>query len=868
MKHTARPLAFHKTLKQSHQYTYAAAIGNRVYARARKPDGAPVFVENAYAPTLYIPAEEGTHRGYDGTKLAPYLTDNIYQSKEFLEKFSDTVWGNIGSEYMLLSDTYGVSELPWTMERLYIWNIDIEVDSEGGFAVPQNPWQPITAITCKWKHMGDSGIVIYGCGDYTPKADELYIKCATEEELILRFLDDWKGGGDYPDIVTGWNVQFFDIPYLIARMKKLFTEDTVASISPFERIAERTVIILGRSQMVIDIRGVTILDYLEMYKKLTYSQQESYRLDHIAHIELKRRKLSFKEFRSLSRLYREDHQKFIEYNVNDVLLVDELDAKKQLLALVAAIAYTAKANFVDCFKQVRLWDVMIYHKLRAEGKQIPPRKEAATKKEQYAGAYVKEPKVGLHKWVCSFDVASMYPHIIRGWNLSPETFFAEQVEGCMASDPNNPGSDCNVGVFLNKEMDLEWLKSKDACMAANGVLCRRDVEGFLPNMLKTLYLERNRYKGLMKAAKKKLEAVKQTPDIPDYKARVKELEAEIASCDNAQQVRKVNLNSAYGAMGSEYFRFFDVRMAEAVTLSGQLIIQWVARDINDWLNKAFGLTKPRDFIIYSDTDSVYVDMSLVVDTAAQQGIKVTDTPAVIEMLNKFCDAKVMPIINKSFEDISSYFNMATPCLSMVRDVIADKAVWTAKKRYIMNVHDSEGTRYNKPQLKVMGLEMVKSSTPAICREALKSAMNILMNGTQDELWKLVEQSEKSFRAAPFEDIAFPRSVNGLKKYLHKDRGIPIHVRGAQAYNDALERTNLTKFYEPIMDGSKIRFANLKPENPFFSHVMAAPEGCPPEWDIEKYLDYTAMWDKSFVEPLNTVLTAAGWSTQYEESLFD
>jgi DNA polymerase elongation subunit (family B) len=865
MKHIARPLAFHKTLKPTDQYTYTGTIGNRVYTRARKSDGSPVFIEQEYRPTYYLPlasqqADQATHWGFDGTPLMPHECDTIFEGKEFVEQYT-TVYGDIQPEYMALSDCYGTKDVPWLMEKLYIWDIDIEVDSEGGYARPQDPWQEVVTITVLWRHMEQMGIVVYGRKDYTPAEGVTYIKCNGEAELLMRFLDDWKADGDYPDIVTGWNVQFFDIPYLIARMKTLFTNDIVSLISPFERFAERTITIYGRAQQVVDIRGVAILDYLEMYKKLTYTQQENYRLDTIAHIELGKKKLSYKEYRSLAHLYRENHQKFVDYNINDVVLVDELDQKKKLLALVCAIAYTAMSNFVDTFKQVRLWDIMIYHRLRADGKQIPPRK-SSDKKDQYAGAYVKVPTPGLYPWVVSFDVASMYPHIIRQWNLSPETLCADHVPGLTVKGAD--GKNTPSEALLSGEINLAGFTqpgTKDVCVAANGVLTRRDVEGFLPAMLKTLYTERNRYKKFMQAAKVKLEALKQTPTVPHYQEQVKKLQAEIASCDNAQTVRKVNLNSAYGALGSEYFRFFDIRIAEAVTVTGQLVIQRVARDINRFMNRVF--KTDQDYIIYSDTDSVYVNMASLVQRSS-----LTDPARIVEMLHQFCEAKMAEVIRQSLEEIADYMNVAVPCLTMPRDVIADKGVWTAKKRYVLNVYDKEGRRLENPELYTKGLETIKSSTPAICREMLTHAMSLLMNGTQQELWSYVVRCEQEFKQAPFEDVAFPRSINGLKTYANQDKSVPIAVRGAKAFNEGLIRTGLQKYYEPLVDGEKIKFAYVRPENPFFTHVMSAPDGCPPEWNIEQYLDYDTQFMKSFLEPLKTILAAAGWTLQFEDSLFD
>lgn len=854
MKHTIRQVKYLKALRPDLLYTSVATIGNRVFARARAKDGAPAYVEQQYTPFYYTPGDGSNAYdavGYDGVDLIPTMCDSISEGKRFLEEMEEQgtpVYGNIQPEYMVLSDVYGSVDVEPDMDKLYIWFLDIEVDRDPvrGFAKIDDPFNPIVAITVIWQHMGQTGTVIYGTKDYIPKENELYLKCKSEDELLRCFLNDFSDGYDYPDIVTGWNVQFYDIPYLINRMKLLFAEENWIRFSPFERIQDRRVTLNGRDQTVMDVKGIAILDYYELYRKFTYTQQESYRLDHIAHVELGKRKLSYAEFRSLYRLYREDHQKFIEYNVRDVQLVVELDAKMRLIELVCALAYGAKANFADTFRQVRLWDIMIYHRLRKLGKQIPPRKDE-TKTEQYAGAYVKDPLVGLHNWVVSFDVASMYPHIIRQWNLSPETI----------RDRRHVG-EWTVDDFLAKKVPTGFTLGCEHALAANGLETDRLQEGFLPNMLKTLYDERVRFKGLAKQYKGELE---KTTD----PARQAELRKKISAANNQQMVRKVNLNSAYGALGSAYFRFYDTHMAEAVTLTGQLTIRWVARDVNALLNRIFKTKE--DYIIASDTDSIYVRMSAVVREWSKTHPDATKDQ-IVDMLDMICKKRIEPCIAQSLDELASYLNVATPCLSMVRESIADKGVWTAKKRYILNVFDSEGVRYAKPKLKIMGIEAIKSSTPAICRDMITHAMKLFMTGTQQDVWDYIAKSQLEFVGATFEDIAFPRSVNGLKKYSGRDKSVPIHVKGAIAFNEALVRTKLDKEYEPIHEGEKIRFAYLREPNPFHVHVMSAPEGCPPEWNIEKWLDYDTMFEKALVEPLEAILSCAGWTTQKVASLFD
>lgn len=844
MRHPLTKPLITDTLLPEQQYTAAATIGNRCYIRARERDGRAVFVEHKYSPTYYLPTNLYTGiTSHDGRPLAPVNCRDIYAGKDFLQEHPHA-YGNIQCEYQYLSDVYGAQEIAVDMDRLYIVNIDIEVAAATAYAPVDDPFNEVTAITMRWRHRGQRGIVMYGTGAFTHGDGVAYVRVENEEALLTAFLADWRGKGDYPDIVTGWNIQFYDMPYLVNRLRRLFGDNAANSISPFERIEDRRVTLQGRDQSVVDIRGVAILDYLELYRKFTYTQQESYRLDHIAHIELKERKVSYAEYQSLQHLYQENFQKFMEYNRHDVELVDRLDEKLRFIELVCTLAYSAKANYVDTFRQVRLWDIMIYHHLRAKNQHIPP-KLNVDKTEQYAGAYVKDPQVGQHKWVCSFDVASMYPHIIREWNLSPEMVVGDR------------WADLSVDTLLHRGVDVSArLGDEDLSVTANGVRTRRDAEGFLPEMIRSLYDERVKYKSLAGKAKKLLATL--TPEDPTYA----QTEKDIAAYNARQMALKISLNSLYGAQGSQYFRFYNTDMAEAVTLTGQLVIQWVANDVNAFLNRFFKTTD-EDYVIASDTDSIYVRLERIV-LLHQSKRPQTTTDVYTTLVDTFAKDRIAPLIESSLTTLADYLNVANPCLSMAREVIADKGIWTAKKRYILNCLDTEGVRHKTPKLKVMGLEMVKSSTPALCRKMLNDALVILMNKEQSDMWQFIEEQRKVFGEGKFEDVAFPRSVNGLEKYSSADKGIPIAVRGALVYNNHI--TSLPA-YEQIKDGAKIKFAYLREPNTFRSNILSAPGGCPPEWNIESIIDFETQWAKSFIEPLKPILNCVGWTVEQEYTLF-
>jgi DNA polymerase elongation subunit (family B) len=698
---------------------------------------------------------------------------------------------------------------------------------------------------------------VFGCGDYVKHRDDVhYAKCRDESDLIRRFLDLWSRW--HPDVVTGWNVEQFDIPYLANRITKILGEDEAKKLSPWNRISKRETVMMNRPVQFYDLSGIAILDYIQLYRKFTYSQQESYRLDNIAHVELGEKKLDYSEFETLHQLYKHDYQKFIEYNIKDVELVEKLEDKMKLIELALTLAYDNKVNYDDVFTQVRMWDAIVYNYLLRK-KIVIPQMSRSTKSSQYEGAYVKDPICGMHEWVASFDLNSLYPHLIMQYNISMETL----VEPSKYND-NMRGfiSNCNINVdnLLNQEVDTSILKDLGVTVTPNGQLFRIQEQGVLPEIMDSMYKDRTRYKKLAIEAKKKIETVLEDKNQVHY------LEKQVARYNNLQLAKKVTLNSAYGALGNQYFRFFDIRIAEGITTAGQLSIRWIEKKINEYMNKLLK-TESEDYVIASDTDSIYLNMGPLIKKLYPD---TSDTKKVIKFMNKVCDDKIQPFIDESYEELKEYVNAFQQRMEMKRESLADKAIWTAKKRYILNVHDSEGVAYAKPKLKIMGLEAVKSSTPSACRVKIKEAINIVMTQTEDDLHKFIEKFRHDFKTLPVEDIAFPRSVNGLKEYADAanifKKGTPIHVKGALVYNHLLREMKLNKRYQEIQEGEKIKFIYLKQPNIYNNNTLAFLSGIPKQLDAEQYIDYDLQFEKSFLEPLDIILSTINWQTEKVENL--
>jgi DNA polymerase elongation subunit (family B) len=405
----------------------------------------------------------------------------------------------------------------------------------------------------------------------------------------------------------------------------------------------------------------------------------------------------------------------------------------------------------------------------------------------------------------------------------------------------------SVDKLLKQELDFEPLRKVNFTMTANGALYRR-VKGFLPELMEKMYNDRVVFKKKMLVAKQQYE-----------KTPTKELEKEIARCNNIQMAKKISLNSAYGAIGNQYFRYYKLANAEAITLSGQVSIRWIESKMNQYLNRILK-SKDVDYVIASDTDSIYLNMGPLVENVYKG--RETTREKVVGFLDKICKMELEPYIESSYQELAEYVNAYAQKMQMKRENIADRGIWTAKKRYILNVWDSEGVRYEQPKLKIMGLEAVKSSTPAPCRQMIKDGLKLIMTKTEDDLIDYIDRSRKKFNSLSVEEISFPRTVNDVVKHKAVNtiygKGTPIHVRGALLYNHIIKEKKLDKKYATIQNGEKIKFCYLKLPNPIRENVISYVQEFPRELGLDKYIDYELQFNKAFLEPMRVILDAIGW----------
>ena len=812
-------------------YTNISQWGNTLLLR-EVVNGERLTRRVKYKPTLYAPVEKPTEwKTLDGDYVTPVNFDSMKEAREWVENYKnqpEMVFGSTMYPYNFIAESYP-NTVEYDIDKILIVTIDIEVECENGFPSPEQAIEPLLSITVK-NHQSKK-FVVWGIGKFNNSRDDVtYVECESELHLIKEFLIFWEK--HQPDVITGWNTEFFDIPYLCNRITNLCGEDEIKRLSPWRSVHSREVFQMGRKHQVYEIQGVAHLDYFDLYRKFTYSAQESYRLDHIAFVELGEKK-DGNPYETFREWYTKDYQSFLEYNIMDVELVDKLEDKMKLIELCLTMAYDAKVNYMDVLGSTKYWDILIYNYLHKKKIAIPQKKKSE-KPEKFEGAYVKDPQVGMHKWVMSFDLNSLYPHLIMQYNISTETLYSQKKV-----------PDMSVDKLLDRKVDTSILKG--VTLTPNGALFKTNKRGFLPEMMQSMYDDRVKYKKLLLQAKQEYENTKEPRLLKD-----------ISKYNNIQMAKKISLNSAYGALGNVWFRYYDLLVAEAITTSGQLSIRWIERAVNQYLNDLLK-TSGHDYVIASDTDSIYVCFDSLVSKVFDKG---TETKKIVKFLDDIARQKIEPFIEKSYQSLHEYVNSYEQKMEMSREVIADKGIWTAKKRYILNVWDNEGVQYKEAQLKIMGIEAVKSSTPAPCREKIKQGLKIIMNGTEKEINTFIQDFRKEFLNLPPEEIAYPRSVNGLSKFSDTSqlfaKGAPIHCKGAILYNHLVKKNKLSNKYPYIQEGDKIKFINLKQPNIYQCSSISFMTKLPKELDLHKSVDYDVQFEKSFVEPLNFILQKINW----------
>ena len=838
-------------------YTNAFRYG-KVIKYTGYDNGKKVNFSVPFKPVLHVTAAKKGQPikwyALDGTPVEPITFGNMSEATNFIKSYKDVpsfkIFGNTNFVVQYINEEFP-GDIAWDRNIINVTSLDIECKFGDGFPEPRLADQEITAITTK--NNIDDTYYTFGCGDYDvdnalmKTHAVVYVKCHNEKDLLYKFVSHMEATA--PDVLTGWNIEFFDIPYLVNRIAKVNSEATMKRLSPWRMVDEReTHTGFGQSTIKYELKGIAILDYMAIFKKFGYSYgpQESYKLDHIANVVLGEKKLDFGEASDLNELYEKDYQKFIDYNIKDVELIDRMEDKLGLITLCLTMAYKGGVNYEQVLGTVAIWDSIIYRDLHSKNIAVPMNSESF--KGAYPGGYVKEPQVGMHDWVCSFDLNSLYPSIIMQYNMSPETILLD----------DEPGVDVEA-VLAGKVQNTV----QDTALAVNGTRFSTKKLGVLPAIIQEIYTERVSHKQNQLKAQQELE-------LCTVKSEVYALEKRIAIAKNQQMALKILLNSLYGAMGNKWFRYFDMRIAEGITLTGQATIRWAEKHLNAYLNSVLKtnsglnavLKTDKDYVVAIDTDSVYVTLDDLV--------KQFHPTNPVDFLDKICSTALEGALTKCYAELYDSLGGIQNHMVMGREVIADRGIWTAKKRYILNVHDNEGVRYAKPKLKIMGIEAIKSSTPAICRQALKDIFKRIIETDEETVQADIANFKIAFSQASPEEVSFPRGVNNLNKWTDKEtvykKGTPIHIRGAILHNNLVAEKKLSRKIEKITSGDKVKFTYLVKPNPIKENVIAFIDYMPKQFNLDKYVDYNLQFEKTFLGAIEPVLEAVGWQSERSMTL--
>ena len=789
-----------------------------------------------YKKYAYVKHSSGTYTSLYGDKLK--------RINKWDKEQPDLFESDVNPEIRVLVDNYTDSEEPSTGHKVMIFDIEVEVTD--GFPDPLKAPNKITSIA-----FNDPLTKQYYCYVLDPKKqvgefkDDIVVSFDDEYDLLNAFFRKYLE--IQPTILTGWNVEFFDVTYLYNRAQQVLGSDIASSLSPIN------IVQWSDFQDRYKIAGVSVLDYLTLYKKYTFSERSSYRLDAIAELEVGEKKVAYEG--TLNDLYENDLTTFVEYNLQDVKLIQRIDDKLDFIEIARGLAHLGHCPYEDVFMSSRYLEGAILVYLKKQN-IIAPNKNYNRKKlngEKFEGAFVQEPIKGKHDWVYDLDITSMYPSCIMSLNISPETKLGK-IEGWnpeefIRKDNKKTYSFMKGNKLLNRFTETElknMLDNEDISIATNGVIYRKDKTGLLPALLKKWFNERVEYRKLSKKFHEQGDKEKS-----DY-------------FDRRQHLQKIVLNSLYGVLGLPAFRFYDLDNAEATTLTGQSLIKFTKKIANNYYNKELNDTENR--CIYIDTDSVfYSALPLVKKRFPDLDIKNEDTmsKAILEIASE-----VQDYLNKSYDFFAKRFcNLDDHRFDIKQEVIAKSGLFVTKKRYGMKIINDNGKKVDKMLIK--GLDVVRASFPLAMKEMLSKVLeDILMNVPKEQLDKYIINFRNSMKLMDFNKIAIPISVKRISKYTLKDSGLfssytmgtPVHVKSSIFYNDFLTYKNISKRFTPISNGEKIKWVYLK-ENPLNLPTMAYKgHEDPPEVleFIRQFINVEKIYNQVLHKKIMMLYEALGW----------
>lgn len=800
------------------------------------------YFTSKYRRYAYVRDGNGAHTSIHGERLKKI---NFWKQDDGLKLYES----DVNEMTRFLIDEYGESDE--ISKGHTVLTFDIEVEMNSGLPDTTEAQNAMTSVAGHDSVSGDYFVYVVNKGEKINKT----IKGATvesfdtEEGMLVAFLNKWKEIN--PTIITGWNIDFFDVTYLYNRMKRVLGEATANQLSPIGKVHWNKY----RNRYLI--AGVSALDYIALFKNFTYTEYPNYRLDTIAKLELGRGKIEYEG--NLDQLFRDDLETFIEYNLVDVELVVDMDKKLQFIQLAQAICHAGHVFYEDFLFSSKWLEGAILTFLRRSGRVAPNKPRRKEKNDdgsdgegKFTGAYVKEPKPGLYKWVYDLDLTSLYPSIIMTLNTSPETKIGKLKDYVVEDHMKGKietytimDDDGNEYPPLSKDKFMEFVTESDYSIAANGVLYRRDKVGVIPEILNVWFDKRVEYKDLMKKYGKE-----GNDELYKFYSQ-------------RQLVQKIMLNSLYGVLGLPSFRFYDVDNAEATTLTGQSVIKTTELIANQYYTKNIG--READYNVYTDTDSVFYQAAPLVKARNPEIDENSDEqmiPAILSVAKE-----VEEHINKVYDAMAyKMFNVDSHRFDIKQETIAKGGFWVSKKRYAQWIINDNTVDCDK--LDVKGLDVKRSSFPTYFKEVMSTVlMDILKDADKNKLDDKILNYKDSMSAQPFVDIAKNSAVKGMSKYRFKDqalgefiKGTPAHVKAAITYNQLLKKFNAPYKYEPMKDGDKIKWVYLK-KNPLGLQTTGfTGHSDPPEINafIEQYIDYDLIWEKELNNKLDDFYKAMDW----------
>lgn len=837
-----------------------------------------VYLPNEQLMRVYTWDEYGNRTSYDST-YEPYICletnvnstltsiyntglkkvsfRNHYDRNKYIKNSGVVrLFENLPATQQFLVDTYwkDIESDKATKYPIRVVFVDIETYSPDSFPIPDEASHTINVITV-YDSLSEE-FTTWGLNhSYKPTQPNVtYIRCDTEAILLEKFIEYFQK--DIPDILSGYNSEFFDIPYLINRINNVLGENQANKLSPIGRVYFRTILgKFGKEQKRYHIDGIACIDYLDIYKRFCMSMRESYKLDTIGEIELGENKIDYGD-QNLAQLADSDWKTFVDYNIQDVNLLIRLEKKLKYLELLRMLAYAGCTTFESALGSLSIITGLCAIRARHKELRIPTFiRDAGDGKNE--GAYVGEPQKGFQEHIISFDANSLYPNVMISLNLSPETKVGKIIS---KSDKEIVVKHVNGETYkLEPHKFLKFVESEEISISKALVLFSQKKKGIVPEIVDSYYQKRVEIKALLKAAKQKQLKLKKNSD--EYK----KLQTTIEYLNIQQFTIKILINSIYGYFGNKQSSLGDDDIARSITLTGQAVIKQSNEFLIDFI-KTHGKTTDEDVrkkspIIYNDTDSSYVSIKQVVNNL---NIKLKDEEGNITKEYYEIVQRIEDTLNTSIKEWGSRVLRSKDCrLAFKREAIADVGLFLQKKRYVIHVLDNEGIPCNK--FKYTGVEVVRTTMPKPVKPYVKKIIEtMLITQSESKTNGVFAETYDIFKKLPIEDIAFVMGINGYEKYADVSngfetvKGMPVHVKAAYYYNNLLERYGITNQYETLSSGDKVRYFYLKQPNKFGLSVIGYKYYLPKEFKDDLEPDREKMFEKIIYSVMDRFYETVGW----------